>query len=1160
MMFSSLAHKILILDGGMGTMIQSHALTESDYRGSRFASHPSPLKGNHETLVLTRPDIILEIHRAYANAGADILTTCSFCANAISQREYGLAELAPEISFESARLARQAADASGRRIFVAGSVGPTNTSLSLATDADDPSARPLSFDSLSQAFDAQISALIEGGADVILIETAFDALNAKAALYALAQVRERTRKDIPVMVSAAPADDHGRLLSGQTPEAFIDAIAPFRPLSLGLNCGNGAEKMQPLIERFAALVPCDIAVSYHPNAGLPDDEGRYAPNAAQFADILANAARKGFLNIAGGCCGTTPDHIRLLAEMCADICPRPIRTALTAAEIKPRFSGLESLPDTRHTGIIAERANVTGSQKFKRLIEQKLWDEAVSTARSQMQKGACMFDVCMDDALLDAPADMREFLRRVAADPTVSRYPAVIDSSDFEVIRTGLRECQGRCLVNSISLKEGETAFLQKAREIRDLGAAVIVMAFDEQGQAATTDRRVEILTRAVGLLTQKLGFRHCDIALDPNILAIGTGLEEHRRQAISFVETCRVMRDRFPGILTTGGLSNLSFAFRGRDDVRCAIHRAFLELAGDALSFVIANPATLKADSPDALKILASALVNDTSDRALEDMLAWMQANQPVKKNAAKSPAPPQNTADSAARLRDAFIYGGNLEAQAAPAVLELRKTLEPLQIIEGPLMAAMNEVGELFGKGEMFLPQIVKAARLMKQCIALLDLENAQASTAHTRPKVLLATVRGDVHDIGKNIVSIVLTCNGYEVIDLGVMVETERIVHEAQAHHVDAIGLSGLISPSLKVMVEVAQALKAQDIHIPLFVGGAAANALHTAIKIAPAYAPGTAAYIADASRVPGVLARWLDPKTSAETAREIQNAQRALAEPPKDIPMRSLAQARAEASSLPVPDAYTEKLRALCAQGLINRAIPANSLIDALDIGYLAHTLYGSRKAPRETVLKDIRAFFDAYPNALTTYARIQFVHARPAGDDIELLDENGQHSATLYGIRAQQKSLEPRALADFVDPSQGVIGLFALTTPHENILSALDTADGFTPLLAQALATALVDCANLRVHQQLFDGIGPYILPAIGYPICPDHTLKADVLRLLKAEEIGIQLTESQMMSPIASVCGFSILHPKATYYNPGRIGDDQREDYAERRRVSPSRR
>ncbi|MBR4984610.1 MAG: homocysteine S-methyltransferase family protein [Proteobacteria bacterium] len=1153
-MFSALAHKILILDGGMGTMIQRRHLTEADCKGERFRAHAQPLKGNHEVLVLTQPDLIRDIHRQYIEAGADILTTCSFCANEISQREYGLADIAPEMAFSAARLARETADLSGRRIFVAGSVGPTNTSLSLATDADDPAARPLAFDDLAHAFEAQIDALIEGGADILLIETVFDALNAKAALYALAKVRERRQKAVPVMVSAAPADVHGRLLSGQTLEAFIDAIAPFRPLSLGINCGSGAERMRHLVAQFDALLPQDIALSYHPNAGMPDDAGNYPANAEQFAEIVSEAACARHLNIVGGCCGTTPDHIRALSMRCAACQPRPVaETPL----LRPHFSGLESVQLADGPAIIAERANVTGSRKFKRLIEQKQWDDAVSTARAQMQKGACMFDVCMDDALLDAPAVMREFLRRIAADPTVAQFPAVIDSSDFAVIQTGLRECQGRCLVNSISLKEGEDAFLQKAREIRNLGSAAIVMAFDEEGQADTTKRRVDILTRAVQMLIEKLGFRTCDIALDPNILAIGTGLEAHRTQALSFIEACHILRERFPGILTTGGLSNLSFAFRGRDDVRSAIHRAFLERANDDLSLVIANPDILRQDVPDDLKQLAHALVTNASEHALDDLLGWVQSH-PLAKPGATLPKPAAPSSDTATDLREAFIgviTTGAPDAQAIQAVHALRKTHEPLQIIEGPLMAAMNDIGERFARGDLFLPQIVKAARLMKLCIQALGIADTPNASQHTRGRILLATVRGDVHDIGKNIVSIVLTCNGFEVIDLGVMVETAHIVQAAQTYRVDAIGLSGLISPSLNVMVEVAQALKTAHIRVPLFVGGAAANALHTALKIAPAYAPGIATYIADASRVPGVLARWLSPETRADTEAEILRAQRDVTahQPQKAIPLRTLAQARAEAHPHPVPEALSYRLESLCTRGLLDLTIPAADLIHALDLEYLARTLYGSPHAPLDSLQRDIESFMNSHPGSLTTFARIRFMHARPHGDDISLLDDAGTVTAVLYGIRSQQQNLEPRALADFVDATRGVVGLFALTTPHESSLNTQDRANGFAPLLAQSLATALVESANQHVHSQLLAGLGPYILPAIGYPICPDHTLKTDVLRLLRASELGIQLTESQMMSPLATVCGFSIIHPDVVYYNPGLIGQDQRDDYTRRR-------
>ena len=922
-------HKLLILDGGMGTMIQRYGLTEADYRGTQFAAHAHALKGNNDVLPMTRPDVIGAIHSEYLRAGADMIETCTFNANAVSQAEYGLSEHVRAMNLAAARVARQAADEveaeTGRRCLVAGSVGPTSVSLSMAADVDNPAKRPFDFDTLAAAYEEQMDALMEGGVDRILIETCFDTLNAKAACYAFRRVCERRQCSLPLMISASLADKAGRLLSGQTLEAFIHTMVPFKPASIGLNCGFGVQDMMGFLPTLVAHVPADIAISCYPNAGLPDADGGYHDDARQTAQWLADAAQKGWIDIAGGCCGTTPQHIAAIAEAFGQISCREMRKPTFDHEKCAVFTGLEAFATGGERMMIAERANVAGSRKFRRMIEEKTWDEALNIARQQMKnQNAHLIDVCMDAPMLDAQAAMVEFLRRMAAEADISRYPVCIDSSDFEVVRAGLRQCQGRCLVNSISLKEGEEAFLKKAKEIRDLGAAVVVMAFDEQGQAADTERRVQILSRAIDLLLKKANYRTTDIVIDPNILAIGTGMAEHAGQAISFVECCRQMLAQYPGIQTVGGLSNLSFSFRGRDDVRQTIHAEFLEYAGHDLTMVIANPGDPAASQlPESSPVeLARDLVLCRNDNATDNMLAWMAQNAPQKHQtiSAKRDDLGEIT-DPALRLCVAFSRGET--AYLADDIAALAQKMTSLQVIEGPLMTAMNEVGRLFGEGKMFLPQIVKAARMMKQAIACLEMPEATADAPRLRKRVLIATVFGDVHDIGKNIVNVVLACNGYEVIDLGVMVETAKIVEEAQKHQVDAIGLSGLISPSLNVMVEVAQALKEAGICVPLFVGGAATNDAFAAIKLAPAYAPGIACHIADASRVPGVIGPWLAEETRGETENQIlakhEQIRAAWQRKTENLSLRSLAQSRAEAPARQFAPSLVQALNHVAALG-------------------------------------------------------------------------------------------------------------------------------------------------------------------------------------------------------------------------------------------------
>ena len=1166
-------HKLLILDGGMGTMIQRYGLQEADYRGTMFAAHAHALKGNNDVLPLTRPDVIGAIHREYLRAGADIIETCTFNANAVSQAEYGLSAHVRTLNLAAARVARQAADEvsaeRGCRLEVAGSVGPTSVSLSMAADVDDPGKRSLEFDVLAAAYEEQIDALIEGGVDRILVETCFDTLNAKAACYAFGRVCERRNCQLPLMISASLADKAGRLLSGQTLEAFIHTMVPFGPASIGLNCGFGVQDMMSFLPILVKNVPQNIAISCYPNAGLPDADGGYHDDAAETARILGEAAQKGWLDIAGGCCGTTPQHIAAIAKVFATIDTRETRKPDFDHQKQTVFTGLEAFKTGQNRMIIAERANVAGSRKFRRMIEEKTWDEALDIARKQMKLGnAHLVDVCMDAPMLDAKAAMTEFLRRMAAEADIARYPVCIDSSDFEVVRAGLRQCQGRCLVNSISLKEGTAEFLKKAKEIKDLGAAVVVMAFDEQGQASNTRRRIEILSRAIDLLIQEAGYRLTDIVIDPNILAIGTGMEEHADQAISFVECCTQMLAKYPGIQTVGGLSNLSFSFRGRDDVRQAIHAEFLTYADKALTMVIANPTDPSADQlPETSpRQLAHDLVHHLNPRGTENMLAWMAQNQPQKTKNAQIRDDLAKISDPAQRLCAALTRGETTYLEQDIATLAQKMT--PLQVIEGPLMTAMNEVGQLFGAGRMFLPQIVKAARMMKQAIAYLELPETTAEEPRLKKRVLIATVFGDVHDIGKNIVNVVLTCNGYEVIDLGVMVETARIVEEAQKHNVDAIGLSGLISPSLNVMVEVAQALKDAGIRVPLFVGGAATNDEFAAIKLAPAYAPGIACHIADASRVPGVIGPWLAEETKNKMETEIlqkhDHIRTLWHQKVEKISLRSLEQSRAQAPKLQFEQTLVQSLTHVVSHGCQNFEWTLAELIDRIQWKRLVrvaghkscHCPECAENLESELVetAKRIAAVAAQTPDCLVTRARLQFVNAKPKDEDIVLLDKEGKTSAVLYGFRAQDTKLKPLALADFVAPKNGVVGLFALTCHVGTAKIQIDgIEDDWIEMILSTLATALVDIANDVLHELAVAPLGAYICPACGYPISPDHTLKTDILQWLKADEMGIQLTPSGMMQPLASICGFTLVHPETAYFSLGTIGDDQWTDYAQRR-------
>lgn len=1143
--------RILILDGAMGTMIQRYALREEDYHPKGYEHHDVALKGNNDLLPLSRPDVIEDIHRAYIQAGADIIETCTFGANAVCQKEYGLENLVEPCCRAAVRIAKKVvheeAQKTHRQAYIAGSVGPTKFSLSIATNVDDPAKRDCDFDTLKRAYEEQMFALLDEGVDLLIIETIFDGLNAKAAACACRDALRRIATSpqkhaatpFPVIFSATLADAHGRLLNGQTFAAFVQAIEPLNPLAIGFNCGFGVTELAPFIHELAQITSRPIC--FYPNAGLPDPDGNYGDTPEFMASRLAALADQHLLNIVGGCCGTTPKHIRLLAKTMEHKERRPFSfaSAQTAS-----FAGLETLK--YHEGqriLIAERTNVTGSKKFKRLVSTSAWDEAVTVARDQMFAGAQMLDICMDDAMMDGVACMCTFLRAICADPDVSKYPFVIDSSNFDIIRAAMREIPGRSLINSISLKNGEDEFLAHAREIKQFGHAAVVMAFDEQGQAATTQRRVEILSRAVNLLIQKLDFAPKDIALDPNILAIGTGMPEHDTQALSFIETCRIMRERFPGIQTIGGLSNLSFAFRGRDDVRAAIHTAFLEKAGSALSMVIANPTLLASPETFDPELYARAKdLVDAAPQSLDALLTWMAAHEANKTRSVENKSTTLEAMSPKERIQYAFTKG--MTRWLESDIQALSETMSPLQIIEGPLMDAMNVVGERFGKAEMFLPEVVRAARIMKQAIALLKFDQ-ETSTAK-RKRILLATVFGDVHDIGKNIVSVVLSCNAYDIIDLGVMVPTQKIVETAIAENVDAVGLSGLITPSLKVMVDVAKAMHDAGLTIPLFVGGAATGDRHTALKIAPVYAPGVVAHIDDASQVPGVLGPWLDPATCDKTRERIQAHHAAIrAKEPNHAPQCSLEEARKLKPHLDYPHnaALDHAPRSRQIESFSPDRLAPHLVMASL---FRAVQLTKHDEAPREAYHAHLRGDFHEIIRAATalrilqTKACYQFVPAHPENETI--ICRQNDEIIRLPGIRALQRDLPHYALADFLAPdTETPVCLFALTCPVQpsdisRIAHFLTWDADYVELLTHALATELVSAACDLLHQSFKLQYGHLIRPAFGYPIAPDHALKAPVLALLHAEDIGIALTPSYMMTPLASICGMTIFHPDATLF------------------------
>ena len=1181
--------RILLLDGAMGTMIQRHELTEEDYHALQFADCRKELKGNNECLNLTRPEIIRSIHEEYIAAGADIIETNTFSANRISQAEYDCEAFAAQMAYEGARIAREAADEAcriaekiglKRKVWVAGSMGPTSKSLSLSPDVSDPAFRPYSFDDMKEAYQEQAEALIRGGVDLILIETCFDALNVKAAL---AAIQEVSPDQIPVIVSVSVGDRSGRTLTGQTLEAFYTSVCHYPLLAFGLNCSLGATEMTPLLEDVGNW--CGCAISCYPNAGLPNEMGGYDQTPEEMADAVRGMAEKGLLNIIGGCCGTTPDHIRAIASAVREARPHKIADKASTTGSILKVSGLDSVTiDVRHNNFtnVGERTNVAGSRKFARLISEGRYDEGLQIAARQIEDGASIIDINMDDAMLDSTKEMERFVRHISNDPAVARAALMIDSSHWETISAGLKNAQGKCIVNSISLKEGEESFIEKARSIKALGAAMVVMAFDEKGQATTYDRKIEICSRAYNLLTQKAGISPEDIIFDANILSIGTGIEEHSRYAVDFIEAVRWIKKNLPGALTSGGVSNLSFAFRGNNAVREAMHSAFLFHAIEAgLDMAIVNPSMLQVYDeidPSLLECIEDVIF-DRDPQATERLIAKASemltaAKAEVREEAARGDSAPATVRE---RLKSALVKGvsSGLSEDLKEAMEESGSAVA---VIEGPLMEGMETVGRLFGEGKMFLPQVVKSAKVMRDAVELLNpyMEKNSDEVSLNKPKIVMATVKGDVHDIGKNITGIVMTCNGFDVHDLGVMVDKEVILAEAEAVNADIIGVSGLITPSLFQMEELCREMARKGMTIPLLIGGATTSALHTAVKLAPLY--DHVFYGADASAAAVLAKRYIsDPEgfeneqhAEQERLRNIYNnaGKKNSDESPENAGSSSSALSHEE--SLP------------CPEDIPVMEIPATEIIPFFD-WKMFYAIWGVRygsAVPEAMELMQLRR--DAEDELETGNFRImisaRFFMGQAVNDSI-CCDAAGK-TVSIPFMR-QDKGL---SLSDFVAPessgSKSPFGAFAisvhtLSETHEEGCCCPACSNRYEDLIGKTVRMTLAEAASCWLDRKISDeteGKAPLkiIKPAAGYASCPDHTLKGDILSLLgehvhphdchdshcschSKEGLGISLTESYAMTPEASICGFIFMHPEAKYPDIRRISRKQFEEYAQRR-------
>ena len=1199
-LLQALERRILVIDGAMGTLLQAHGLGEADYRGERLRDWPRDVKGNHELLNLSRPDVVVAAHREYLAAGADIVETNTFNANAISQADYGTEALAYELNVAAAKAARAAVDGvmaeePGRVCWVAGALGPTNKTASLSRDVNDPGARGVTFDELEAAYHEQALGLLDGGADVLLVETAFDTLNAKAALFAIERAFDVRGSRRPVMASVTITDLSGRNLSGQTAAAFWISVSHAPLLSVGLNCALGPKEMRPHVEELSTLAP--VFVHAYPNAGLPNAFGGFDETPASMAGALGEWARAGFLNVVGGCCGTTPAHIRAIAESVRGVAPRK-RPEVPRLS---RFSGLEPFVIREDSNFVnvGERTNVTGSPRFAKLVRAGQFAEALEVARQQVEGGAQILDVNMDEGLLDSKQAMTMFLNLLAAEPDIARVPVMLDSSDWAVLEAGLKCLQGKGIVNSLSLKEGEEALVERARLVRRYGAGAVVMAFDEEGQAASVERRVEILGRAYRILTEKAGFPPEDLVLDPNVLTVGTGIEEHADYGVAFVESVRRLKAELPYAKVSGGISNVSFSFRGNNPVREAMHAAFLFhaiQAGLDMGIVNAGQLAVYEEIPrDLLEHVEDVLLNRRPD-ATERLIAFAGTVKAGEKEQAKEDEWRWGSVEE--RLKHALVRG--VDAHVEQDAEEARQKYgRPLRVIEGPLMDGMNVVGDLFGAGKMFLPQVVKSARVMKKAVAYLTpfLEaEKQASGARSEAKVVMATVKGDVHDIGKNIVGVVLGCNNYEVVDLGVMVPADRILAAAREHGADVVGLSGLITPSLEEMVHVAREMDRQGFTLPLLIGGATTSRAHTAVRIAPAY-KGPVVHVQDASRAVGVVSQLKgDGRTSFDATNRVEQER-----------LRREHEARRQETKLvPIEEARRRRTRidwsgyepprpSFVGARLVDR-LPLREIAGLVDWSpfFAAWQLRGTY--PRifenpEWGAKARELFDDAQmmlgrlldEDALRGRGAYGFFPANATGDDVEVYVDEDRHGrlGTLHTLRQQSDRGEGEpdaALADFVAPkSEGRvdwIGAFAVTTGlgAEEIVAAHEKAhDDYAAIMVKSLADRLAEAAAEWLHRRARADWGygrderlsveelireKYrgIRPAPGYPACPDHTEKRLLFDLLGGEDaVGIRLTETFAMSPAASVCGFYFAHPQARYFALGKIGRDQVLDYHRRK-------
>jgi 5-methyltetrahydrofolate--homocysteine methyltransferase len=1199
-----LKQRILILDGAMGTMIQRYRLAEDDYRGDRFAGHKLPLKGNNDILSLTRPDIIREIHATYFESGADIVESNTFNANGLSQKDYELVDLVYEMNTESARLAREIAQKFTRENpnkprFVAGAIGPSNQTASISPDISRPEFRRVDFDRVAEGYRPQILGLLDGGVDLLLVETVFDTLNCKAALYAIEDCFAERRRRIPVMLSVTIVDASGRTLSGQTLEAFWASVSHAGLFSIGLNCSLGSAEMRSYLEELSTIAP--IPVSIYPNAGLPNEMGEYDEEPAYMARVLGEYADSGFVNIAGGCCGTTPEHIRAIADTMADKQPR------IPPDIIPRpvFSGLEALvvrPETNFINV-GERCNVTGSARFRRLIQEDKFEEALAVAREQVENGAQILDINMDEGLLDSEKVMVHFLNLIASEPDIARLPIMIDSSRWSVIEAGLKCLQGKGIVNSLSLKEGEEAFKRLARQALRLGAAVIVMAFDESGQAETTARKVEICRRAFNILTREIGFRAEDIIFDPNIFAIATGIEAHNNLAVNYLEAAQEIKSTLPGVLISGGVSNLSFSFRGNNAVREAMHSVFLYhaiRAGMDMGILNAGQITVYEDIPkDLLELVEDVILNRRPD-ATEGLLAAARDVEQRDKSRKQDDAWRESAVED--RLKHALVQGivEFVEQDAEEARL---KYDDPLQIIEGPLMSGMNVVGDLFGAGKMFLPQVVKSARVMKKAVAYLTpfIEEARkGAPKESTGKILMATVKGDVHDIGKNIVGVVLGCNNYEVIDLGVMVPAEQIITKAKEHNVDIIGLSGLITPSLDEMVHVAKELQRNGMTKPLLIGGATTSRVHTAVKIAPHYTH-PVVYVHDASRAVGVVGNLLSEQKRAVFMKQIGAEYAVVREEHLkkhgDRKLLDISEARSRHAKIVWRPADICQPRSTGRKVYEN--IDLNILRGFIDWTpfFTAWELKGKYPAilSDRTVGPEAKKLHNDANRLLDQIIRGDLLQARavtgiyPAnsiGDDIEIYDpeQTDRRLAVFHTLRQQGDKgtgREDLALADFVAPRNSglkdYLGLFAVTAGVgvDTLVKEYEKKhDDYTAIMVKAIADRLAEALAEQMHARIRTSIWGYapdesldndsliaekyrgIRPAPGYPACPDHTEKGTIFRVLDVTgTIGMELTENFAMLPTASVAGYYFAHPQARYFGVGKIGKDQVLDYARRKGI-----